>query len=86
MTPGSGRYPGEGDGHPLQYSCLEILWTEKPGGSQSMRLQRVRHNGETNTSAFTRHKGILESPEEERKQAVEVGKERPSQKEARNTD
>ena len=21
--PGSGRYPGEGNGHPLQYSCLE---------------------------------------------------------------
>ena len=22
-TPGLGRYPGEGNGHPLQYSCLE---------------------------------------------------------------
>ena len=22
-TPGSGRYPGEGNGNPLQYSCLE---------------------------------------------------------------
>ena len=22
----------------------EILWTEEPGGPQSMRLQRVRHN------------------------------------------
>ena len=22
-TPGPGRYPGEGNGHPLQYSCLE---------------------------------------------------------------
>ena len=21
--PGSGRYPGEGNGNPLQYSCLE---------------------------------------------------------------
>ena len=21
--PGSGRFPGEGDGNPLQYSCLE---------------------------------------------------------------
>ena len=28
------------------YSILawEIPWTEKPGGLQSMRLQRVRHN------------------------------------------
>ena len=42
---GSGRSPGEGNGSPLQYSCLEIPWTEEPGGLQSMRLQRVRHHG-----------------------------------------
>ena len=24
-TPGSGRFPGEGNGNPLQYSCLENL-------------------------------------------------------------
>ena len=24
---GSGRYPGEGNGIPTQYSCLEIPWT-----------------------------------------------------------
>ena len=24
LIPGSGRYPGEGNGNPLQYSCLEI--------------------------------------------------------------
>ena len=23
LIPGSGRYPGEGNGNPLQYSCLE---------------------------------------------------------------
>ena len=23
LTPGSGRFPGEGNGYPLQYSCLE---------------------------------------------------------------
>ena len=27
--PGPGRYPGEGNGNPLQYSCLEIPWTEE---------------------------------------------------------
>ena len=26
---------GEGNGTPLQYSCLEIPWTEEPGGLQS---------------------------------------------------
>ena len=25
LIPGSGRYPGEGNGDPLQYSCLENL-------------------------------------------------------------
>ena len=32
LIPGSGRSPGEGNGNPLQYSCLEIPWTEEPGG------------------------------------------------------
>ena len=29
--PGSGKSPGEGNGYPLQYTCLENPWTEKPG-------------------------------------------------------
>ena len=33
--------PGEGNGCPLQYSCLRIPWTEEPGGLQSMGSQRV---------------------------------------------
>ena len=44
--PGSGRSPGEGNGNPLQYSCLErVPWTEEPGGlsmgSQKVRRERV---------------------------------------------
>ena len=31
-NPGSGRCPGEGNGNPLQYSCLEIPRTEEPVG------------------------------------------------------
>ena len=42
--PGSGRFPGGGDGNPFLYSCLKIPWTEEPGGIQSMGLQKVRHN------------------------------------------
>ena len=38
--PGSGRSPGEGTGNPLQYSCLEIPWTEESGGLQSMGSQK----------------------------------------------
>ena len=35
---------GEGNGTPLQYSCLEIKWTEEPGRLQSMGSQRVGHD------------------------------------------
>ena len=42
--PGLGRSPGEGNGNPLQYSCLEIPWTEEAGGLQSIGSQRVRHD------------------------------------------
>ena len=28
---GLGKCPGEGNGYPLQYSCLENSWTEEPG-------------------------------------------------------
>ena len=45
--PGLGRSPGVGKSIPFQYSCLGIPWTEEPGGLQSMALQRVRHNEET---------------------------------------
>ena len=30
-SPGLGRSPGEANGTPLQYSCLEISWMEEPG-------------------------------------------------------
>ena len=35
-----GRFPGEGNGNPLQYSCLgNPTWTEEPGRLQSMGSQ-----------------------------------------------
>ena len=42
--PGSGRSPGNGNGNPLQYPCLDNPWTEEPGGLQSMGSQRVGHD------------------------------------------
>ena len=46
--PELGRSPGEGNGNPLQYSCLEnpggFNWREEPGRLQSMGSQRVGHN------------------------------------------
>ena len=42
LTPGSGRSPGEVNGNPLSYSCLENPWTEELGGLQSMGPQESR--------------------------------------------
>ena len=36
LIPGSGRSPGEGNGNPLQYSCLESFIDREPGELQSM--------------------------------------------------
>ena len=58
-VPGLGRSSGGGHGNPLHYSWEfwilesqilenpdsgESLWTEDPGGLQSMELQRIRHD------------------------------------------
>ena len=41
---GLGRSPGEGNGNPLQYSCLENPMVEASGRLQSMGSQRVGHD------------------------------------------
>ena len=52
LIPGSGRFPGKGNGYPLQYSCLENSMDKgtEPGRLQSMGSQRVRDDRVTNTS------------------------------------
>ena len=40
LIPGSGRYPGERNGNPFQYSCLGNPMAEEPGGLQSMESQK----------------------------------------------
>ena len=42
--PGLGRPPGEGNGNPLYYSCLEISCTEESDGLQSMGSKRAGHD------------------------------------------
>ena len=42
--PGSGKSPGEGNGYPLQDSCLGNSIDREPGGLQSMGSKRVRHD------------------------------------------
>ena len=51
--PRSGRFPGVGNGNPLQYSCLENSVDRGAWWATVHRLQRVRHNSVTNT--FTLH-------------------------------
>ena len=52
-VPGSGRYPGGGNGNPFQYSCLgnsmerEAWWATVPGVSKSW----------TRLSTHTKNKG-----------------------------
>ena len=59
MIPGSGKFPGGGNGNPLQYSCLE-----NPHGQRSLagyspwRLQRVGHD--RSDFAHVGHKSVLE--------------------------
>ena len=40
--PGSGRSAGEGNGYPLQYSCLENPMDREPGGLLSMGVTKSR--------------------------------------------
>ena len=41
----SGRSPGEGNGNPLQYSCVENPMDRGAGRLQFMGSQRVGHDG-----------------------------------------
>ena len=42
-VPGSGRFSGEGNGYPLQYSFLENPM-DRGGWQESMELKRVSHD------------------------------------------
>ena len=44
LIPGWGRSPGEGNGNPLQYSCLGNPTIEELGRLQSMGSQRVGYD------------------------------------------
>ena len=52
LIPGSGRFPGEGNGNPLQYFCCRIPLTEESGGLQSMGSQRFGHDCVTHKKYF----------------------------------
>ena len=43
LVPGTGRYPGKGNGYPLQYYCLENSLDKEVHGLQSMGSHSVGH-------------------------------------------
>ena len=53
LIPGSGRCPGEGNGNPLQYPCLESPRTGEPGRLQSVGLQRAEHKRPQHSTEMT---------------------------------
>ena len=60
LIPGLGKYPGEGNGNPLQYSCLKnpmdggAWWTTVHGVAES----RTRLSDFTLTFTFTFYEGF----------------------------
>ena len=44
LIPGSGRSPGEGNGNPLQYSCMENPMNRGPWQATVHGVARVRHD------------------------------------------
>ena len=44
LIPGSGRFPGAGNGNCCSILAWGIPWTEEPGGLHFMGSQRVRHD------------------------------------------
>jgi len=58
FDPWSGRSPGEGNGDPLQYSCLENPVNKGAWQATVHRLQRVGHSLATKTHTYT-HTHVL---------------------------
>ena len=44
FIPGSGRFPGVGNGNPPSILAWRIPWRDKPGRLQPIELQRVRND------------------------------------------
>ena len=51
LIPGSERSPGEGNGNPLQYSCLKIPRTEELGGYSPRGREELDITGQLSAGA-----------------------------------
>ena len=52
LIPGSGRSTEEGNGNPLQFSCLENSMDRGAWGAEIHGVERVRHDSATITHSF----------------------------------
>ena len=59
--PGSGRSPGEGNGNPLQYSCLENLMDRGAWRATVHGVARVRHDSATKQQQIKTVKWVCNS-------------------------
>ena len=59
LIPGSGRFPREGSGNPLHYSCLENPMDRRVWRAAVHEVTRVKHTGVTFTFTF---KGVTDTP------------------------
>ena len=62
--PGSGRFPGGGNGNPLQYSCLESPWTaagrlQSTGSQESDTTELIARTPAVSASKVTALPGRL---------------------------
>ena len=75
LIPGSERSPAEGNGNPLQYSCLDNSMDRGAWQATLMGLQRVRHHWTTNTtptSLFINWNSTIKKAERQRTDAFEL--------------
>ena len=56
--PGSGRSPGEGNGNPLQYSCLEDPMDRGAGGLQSLESKFVGDDWAADTFTVCKRQAV----------------------------
>ena len=67
--PGSGRSPGEGNGNPLQYSCLEnpmdggAWWATSHGVAESEMTERLHHHCHYHQTTIRGHHSFINLPD-----------------------
>ena len=74
LMPGLGRSPGEGNGNPLQYPCLEKLTDRGAWWAAVQGSQRVGHNQAINPNSYLEYiRGFIGSSADKKKSTCSAG-------------